>query len=261
MDHPDVNIISLTDPGVALTRVYSAKYFRKALNDRCLTLVKPEAWDDPFENILLKCSVRTLDGRTISLNALRGTLYAQSWSLLHESDAMWRIYSDDRHGIKVETTAGKLIELCRRRGRRANLYSIGCVQYLSEEQLVSWLTGPGGAQRILTGDSVSDLARSLLVKRDAFGHEKEVRLIYREFDISRARRRRVHTMKIRPNDLFSRIVLDPRLQQSECRRLENRIRQWGYEGEVVQSSLYASRTFLVKLKATWAVTSHVHEEG
>jgi len=73
------------------------------------TLLKPNLWDDPFENFILKGLGRLSNGMTVSLG-MRDFLYGQCWTLHRESDAMWRIYSPDKNGVKVRTTIKKLFE-------------------------------------------------------------------------------------------------------------------------------------------------------
>jgi hypothetical protein len=101
--------------------------------------------------------------------------------------------------------------------------------------------------------SASKLVESLLLKRDAFEHEQEVRLIYSEPQPERAKRRQVHTIKVDADALFSRVILDPRLTVPETKRLVASIERRGYHGPVEQSNLYASKHFVIKLKSAWVV--------
>jgi len=74
-----------------------------------LTLVKPEKWDDPFENLLLKGTAETAGGELLDFSSIRDSVYGQCWTLHKETDAMWRIYSQDKQGAKVKTTIRKLL--------------------------------------------------------------------------------------------------------------------------------------------------------
>src|SRR5438552_2336902 len=75
----------------------------------------------------------------VTVAGLRMRLYGQCWSLLDESDAMWRIYSPNKAGVKIRTTVRKLITaVYDRTDRYASLkYFIGRVSYESEKELLS----------------------------------------------------------------------------------------------------------------------------
>ena len=62
-------------------------------------LVAPEKWDDPFENFILK-----------SDRVSRRGWYGQCWTWQRASDAMWRIYSGDKNGVRMRSTPAKLLE-------------------------------------------------------------------------------------------------------------------------------------------------------
>jgi hypothetical protein len=88
-------------------RIFSFERLKQIFDEQQLTLVKPSLWDDPFENFILNSTGRLPDGRVFEIR-FRNTFYGQCWSLTRESDAMWRIYSPDKNGVKVKTTIRKL---------------------------------------------------------------------------------------------------------------------------------------------------------
>lgn len=104
------NCIQLPKLDMPIYRVFSAKRFRETFRDRKLALVRAKLWDDPFENFLyqVRC-VCAQTGQPISIESLRRRLYGQCWTLLQESDAMWRIYAPRKNGVMVRTTIRKLI--------------------------------------------------------------------------------------------------------------------------------------------------------
>lgn len=62
--------------------------------------------------------------------------YGQCWSLTKDSDAMWRIYSNHKDGVRIKTTVGKLIsELEQTRGMIAVVPYFGKVKYYSKMKL------------------------------------------------------------------------------------------------------------------------------
>lgn len=68
-------------------------------------------WQDVYENYLLKQNLVVKNVGSVSTQDVMDRCYGQSWTLLEESDAMWRIYSDDMNSVKVTTTAEKLMDV------------------------------------------------------------------------------------------------------------------------------------------------------
>jgi len=193
-----------------------------------LTLVRPEYWDDPFENLLLK-SVLILDGEPCSLENIRVAVYGQCWTLHKETDAMWRIYSQDKQGVKVKTTIRKLLDSLQvQSGEYKKIHCfIGKVKYLTQQDLVSKL------QSLYLMDSLGgDIAESLIYKRLEFKHEKEVRLIYT------GKSDTVHQFEIDPFDLFDEIVFDPRINEHLFDSYKNSLVKKGYDKSIRQSVMY-----------------------
>jgi len=139
-------------------------------------LPQPSKWDDPFENFILKSPVQISSGEIGSFG-FHDDVYGQCWTLHRASDAMWRIYSPDKDAVRVRTTIEKLARsLSSPLGSWAHAQSfIGKVEYLFKPDLENF------AATIFEDElSPATIARSLLVKRRAFLHEREVRLIYCE---------------------------------------------------------------------------------
>jgi hypothetical protein len=142
-----------------------------------LVLVNPDMWDDPFENFYLKADAYSA-GEKISLASLRKGSFGQCWTLNEDTDAMWRIYSSDKCGVRLKTTVGKLFNAAiKAQGLFADFSCyIGKVEYLTKEQILEihqqsfYMTTLGGQ-----GDG---LASMLLRKRTAFEHESEVRILF-----------------------------------------------------------------------------------
>ena len=99
-------------------------------------------WEDPYENYLLKCPLYDEYGERIS--RITHPTFGQSWTLLPESDAMWRIYSQykdsDNMGVRIRTTQKKLQSITESI-ERFNLGHIGPVKYLSQDVIDNELTG------------------------------------------------------------------------------------------------------------------------
>jgi hypothetical protein len=88
----------------------------------------------------------------------------------------------------------------------------------------------------------------LLLKREAFRHEAEIRVILIE-------RRAIPPEKllpveIDPNDLFDEVTFDPRLEEVERNQREGVIRDLGYSGKVTISDRYRKIAFEIVIPAS-----------
>ncbi|MBM3299540.1 MAG: hypothetical protein FJY85_06275, partial [Deltaproteobacteria bacterium] len=94
MDIPNGNFIKIdaNERNLPIYRVIPVWRFAEMLVTQKLVLTRPDLWDDPFENILLKTQLELSDSTLIGLDGVMGALYGQCWSLHEETDAMWRIY-------------------------------------------------------------------------------------------------------------------------------------------------------------------------
>lgn len=205
-----------------------------------ITLVKPKLWEDPYENLLNRPFVDEITNKELgSARHFDNDLFAQCWSLLSESDAMWRIYSADKRAVLVSVNANFLFNTKKLNAPEPleQLY-IGKVCYLSEGELTKRFRSLPFMQEVMSsGMYSSGTAKTLLYKRDSFEHEKEVRLILvRHISEMEGDLANVHL------DFSASVVkltLDPRLTNEEIDRTSFVLRKIGYEGALEQSRLYA----------------------
>lgn len=187
-------------------KILKQKYFFELFEDRKNALLAPKKWQDPFENVILNAEVKTATGERSSFS-FHDNVYGQCWTRHTASDAMWQIYSDKMDAVRVRTSVGQLIDsLCAAHGEWAHATCfIGKVEYLSETRLKKF------ARTIFSkGITPALIARSLLVKRKAYEHEREVRLIY----IERGNTKHpngVYKYTINPHALFDQAMIDGRM--------------------------------------------------
>jgi hypothetical protein len=217
-------------------RIVSLKRLKELFKAGNNVLLKPRKWEDPFENFSLRSKVRLTSGEIIVYN-FHDRFYGQCWSFHKASDAMWRIYSPKSDGIRIRTTVRQLA---------ASLYSsldslpdvkccLGKVLYLNQSRLQAY------SNNIFDDDgiSVENLFKSLLVKRPAFSHENEVRLLYFELD-DNGYKNDVFNYKIDPHSLITQIMIDPRIDKELAYKLKKHIAlTTGFNGEIKRSLLYA----------------------
>lgn len=213
-------------------RIMSINRFLQTLEKKTLTLVKPHKWDDPFENALLASSFKASDGELGTISA-KDSVYGQCWTLHRETDAMWRIYSQNKDGVRVTTTPRKLLNALKDSvGEYAELKCfLGQVQYKRKTALLESLKSID----LLSTDG-SGIAESLLYKRVEFSHEKEVRLIYCGDDGKCSSD--LYDFKIDPDSLFDRILFDPRMEDELKIAYKLAIAKKNCNVEIKRSALY-----------------------
>jgi len=248
------NLIFLRDSDLdkPIYRIFSFDRLKEIFQEQELTLVKPKLWDDPFENFILSATGRLDDGREFDFG-FRDSFYGQCWSLTKESDAMWRIYSPKKEGVKVKTTLRKLFDPLFALGGSYqklnrdtyNLTSfIGKVKYSSTKTLIKMLNDPERMSGKIYDQSGRGQASTFFFKRWAFRHENEIRLIYNAQNNNNSD---LFKFAINPFEVFEQIVFDPRMSDTEFQLYKERVISWGFNNEIVQSGLYKIRTFSINL--------------
>lgn len=94
-----------------LYRFISFESFVDMVQNQSLIFVNPKCWDDPKELQPFKLWIEDLfmqkdDGAVHLVEAFanevrKNKLYAQSWTILDESDALWRIYSHNNFSVRI----------------------------------------------------------------------------------------------------------------------------------------------------------------
>lgn len=229
--------LDVSDSDTPIYRVFNTQRLLELFTLGKNTLVKPALWDDPLENYVLQAAMKAFSDHPHSFDfTTKDRMYGQCWSTLEESDAMWRIYSPDKSGVKVRTTIGKLLNSLQAASEvDSNMCYIGRVNYMSGDTLRDKLQ-----DRFWLGLEAADWtsqAASLLFKREEFEHENEVRLIYINPDSNYSDN--LFRYSINPIDLFDEVQFDPRISQELFDVfkffLEDRLR---YLNPISRSQLY-----------------------
>ncbi len=200
-------------------------------------LVIPKKWEDPFENFILKSKAKLPDGEIVDFGC-RDNFYGQCWTRHKTSDAMWRIYSPSSSGVRIRTTIPKLAHsLASKLQPWQNVQCfIGKVKYLNNANMMEF------ANTVFKGKinpQAYELAKTLLIKRPAFRHENEVRLLYFEKDNGTSGN--IYKYDVNPHDLIDQIMIDPRLDYAEFKKVKADIKaRTNFTGRILRSLLYAS---------------------
>lgn len=173
-----------------LYRIISLETFIDLLHNKRERYVRPATWEDTFEGYLYsklydaeerKKIVRdiyynvcpgnykaTIDN-VLKLEHAKWFVYGQSWSSVSESDAMWRIYSFNRHSIQIQTTDTRICNILD--GIEDIKYEIKSMKYdvAPQDDLMHMQVGQ-------LKDTLS-VYEPFLHKRKAFKHEAERRVL------------------------------------------------------------------------------------
>lgn len=224
-------------------RVFPINRLLQLFKEKKNTLVKPSMWDDPFENVLLQQQAKTKEGIPVSFRPVREQFYGQCWTLNQEkTDALWRIYSPNKDGVRVKTTLQKLWDsFYNEEVVSAYLsYFIGKIEYAEETEIKKFFENSDNVKAMLFPDpSGKTLVQSLLIKRKEFEHENEVRLIYRTKDTSHNTGNNIFQYPFNPNSIIDELLFDPRFDTSLYEHFKECLgTKMSFTGTISKSSLY-----------------------
>ena len=201
-----------------------------------MTLVRPEKWDDPFENYIIDPDVRFADGSFIRL-VYRQVIHGSCWTKKSVSDAMWRIYSPDKISVRIKSTPEKIGQALENglKKNKESSWHIGKVQYISQKQVE--VKALDFANRFFKSKQDKTAAEALLIKRTSFSHEKEVRVIV--VDRNAKSKNGILKIKVDPHQIIDSVLVDSRASEEwfdvYSHYLKNVI---GFKGHISKSALY-----------------------
>lgn len=261
------NIIGISDLEAPIYRFYPLWFFEEALRLRQLVLSSPDRWEDPFEFLpsrIMMQDPRTIPHRQESLAPYLRPAYVQCWSRTEESDTLLRAYSrviKDPHfernidprqeGVRVRSSAARLIRAAQAWAASHAGVScfVGAVQYKNGDEIMQHLANVidrFGPTAVGMGRLRAEL---LLLKRVAFSHEREVRLIC--VDERGIENQDMIRIPIDPNEIFEEVTFDPRLIDFERIERETVARNLEYRGPIRESQLYQGVDIQLLLPNGW----------
>jgi hypothetical protein len=188
----------------------------------------PSTWEDPYE-------VRIQ-------NTLSPLLFAQCWCRKGVSDAMWRIYSQDKLGVRIRTRDDRLRSALIASALQTDFgFRVGRVKYVNELEYA-----------VQTAKVEADLAKRvtftrasahLMLKRLAFDHEAETRVVVIDLSAQAKDGAKGFKVKLDSKSLIESVLVDPRAPDAFVDSYRHYLKNvLGYKGTVKKSQLYRSDT-------------------
>jgi hypothetical protein len=263
----DDRIIGTLDPDAPIYRIFPLWFFEEALRLKQIALISTARWEDPFEVLasqIMMEDLRTIPHSQQPLAPYLRPVYAQCWSRTEESDTLLRAYSrvikdpiahrntDPQHeGVRVRSSVARILRTL----DAATPCLAGLSQYVGEvqygtrdvvQQRLANLIQKHGPSALGSGRLRAGL---LLLKREAFAHEREVRLMC--VDERKNVTGDVINVAIDPNVLFEEVTFDPRLVGFERLERESAARALGYTGAFGYSDLYHNTLLVIRFPSGW----------
>jgi hypothetical protein len=230
-------------------RVYPIDRLSQVFNDKKNTLVKPLMWDDPFENLVFQQTATLSDGLTVSFDNIREKFYGQCWTLnIEETDALWRIYSPNKDGVRVKTTLRQLFDNFYDPTYKYAMISfyIGKIKYGTSSEIQAFFEAPENLKMIFDSSGAGSV-QTLLVKRTEFIHENEVRLIYSANSETYDTTSRIYQYNFDPNSILDELLFDPRIDDILYSTKKAEFIAQGFTKAIEKSKLYHVPNFNLRL--------------
>lgn len=224
--NPDHNLLNGLTPDTQLFRFFPIGRFFEMVRTRSIWLCRPRKWDDPFENFLERIPV---------YKALSSGFFGQCWTLNCERDTYWRNFCSIESGVRVETTAGRLIRAVWVHPHPNLQCSVGRVQYKTESEIKSRLADGPDYHRPLCDNQGLGIHERLLDKRTEFAHEEEVRVLVDDPDAKED----FKTFSVNPIAFIQSIKFAPKMHCAHSVALRNWLVKTGFAKHTIsQSTLY-----------------------
>jgi hypothetical protein len=234
------------DKGMPLYRVIPYNRLLGIILKEQITFTLTKSWEDVYENFLLKSNFQYGLMGTQKLDSYQDTLYGLCFTTKRESDAMWRIYSQDKNSVRIRTNLGYIIDMLNK-GPINSPYKrlgirIGEVDYPFNYKLREKYESL--TENEILDDFNKHLLDSMFLKRNEFSHEKEFRIIIRGLKPtikSYQELPKYLNFSVDPNEFIEKIAFDPRLEFATYKILKDALIKIGYPNKlnrITRTNLY-----------------------
>lgn len=229
------NILNGLDADDVIYRVVSVECFFEMIEEKRTVLVRPCKWEDPFEDLLSHTIVTKKAGEKIKF-AVTEDFFGQCWTLKKESDGIWRNYASLRSGVRIQTTVKKLLEVIYDVNENMSKLSsfIGKVIYKTDSEIKKSINDI--IEQMLMDSSGKGIAKTLLIKREEFNYEEEVRVLFSD---KNKRDQNIVSFTIDPLSLIDSVLFAPKTSEYLFRIFKQRLAKKGFpKVKVTKSKLY-----------------------
>lgn len=231
------NLINLSDEELDrhIYRITKEEHVLSLFTERENVLSQVHRWKDKFENFQMNLG-GLLNGQKFTYE-FKDDFGGQCWTTQNFSEAMWGIYASDPnvHYLRIRSTPRKLLTALIEAHplMPQDACFVGRVEYKKESDLKAYLQE--GAPLNL---SAAGFAKSLLLKRNAFRHEHEVRLLYfgsvKKYDT-----KGLYRYDVDPHQLITQIMADPNRDRNKWLNDKATIQAiTGFTGDIKRSKIY-----------------------
>ena len=216
-------------------RIMPEEYVIGIFNKNENVMSQVHNWKDKFENFQLRLG-GILNGETFEYS-FKSDFVGQCWTREYLSEAMWGIYANDKEKrfLRIRSTPRKLLSglIQAHPEMPQDTCFIGKVLYKTESELEEYLRNDG----ILQIDAAR-FAESLLLKRKAFSHESEIRLIYFGNNNS-YNKNGLYSYSVDPHSMITQIMADPNRNPQTWETDKQRLFEaTGFNGKIKRSQIY-----------------------
>lgn len=184
----------------------------------------PSKWEDPYEN-------------AVEHTAFKST-YAQCWCSKGVSDAMWRIYSPQKIGVRIKIRKSTLTQAVRSAAKSIGARSaVKRVSYLPESKVKEKIALLEQKSKF-KGDPTVAL-NALFYKRLAYSHESEYRAVIYDVSGKNGSIDNGLSINVSPHQLIESVLFDPRAPDEIVNAFELYLRKSiKFEKSIGKSMLY-----------------------
>jgi hypothetical protein len=234
-----------------LHRIELLERFFQILDNKEMVMVQPQCWTDPMENIVFNARI-IKNGKRFEHPA-KDKIYGQCWSYDEDSYALWQIYTTKadangitkRHpGVRITTHLDRLHQIS---DHNNGLFYYGVVDYLTQKELLGLPKNEAFVKCLMSDEINEDQITSLLIKRNSYNYEKEVRLLaVPDESLVDPKNRRICRIKINPLEFISSVRLDPSLTIAEAKELKSKlVDQYGFKPTAIKQSTLGRQNKLI----------------
>lgn len=229
----NIKLISELDHNTRVFRYISLSKFMNIIEFESIAFSRiKKCWEDNWE--LPLSNIKTIDdcGSILySMGSDSDELFGQCWTMLEDSDAMWRVYSPDKQGLMISTRIKNLINI----DKITNGF-VGKVYYFNE--LLD------GVKYVEENYKVPSTVRDAFLKRHSFKHEEEIRITFlnRHLNMEDQVDSEINVIKINIDihEFIDYIKIDPRAPSYYVDTIKEYCLSKGIQCEVTKSDLYDS---------------------